>query len=90
MHQHSPGLQPPSPGIPGPAGQVSGARNIDTSIDCEGCQFRISYRDSNSLLSCRLPPGYELKAKPGSMVAMDASVKIKGKVRVSILGPKEP
>ena len=33
--------------------------------------------------SLRLPPGYQVKAKPGSMVAMDASVQIKGKLKVS-------
>jgi hypothetical protein len=63
-----------------PAPQASGARNIDTNVDFEGAQFRIAYRDNNSLLSVRLPPEYEVKAKSGSMVAMDASVKIRGKV----------
>ena len=36
------------------------------------------------MLSLRLQPGYQIKAKPGSMVAMDASVQIKGKLKVSL------
>ncbi|KAI0093099.1 tryptophan RNA-binding attenuator protein-like domain-containing protein, partial [Irpex rosettiformis] len=35
------------------------------------------------LLSLRLQQGAEVKAKPGSMVAMDASVQIRGKVKFS-------
>lgn len=71
-HQLAP---PPSAGVQG------GARNIDTNANFEGAAFRISYRDSNSLLSVRLQQGYEIKAKSGSMVAMDATVKIRGQVR---------
>ncbi|EKM54247.1 uncharacterized protein PHACADRAFT_257964 [Phanerochaete carnosa HHB-10118-sp] len=74
-------MPPQSPMPPQQGG--SGARNVDTSVNHEGAQFRVSYRDNNSLLSVRLPPGMELKAKPGCMVAMDATVKIKGKMKVS-------
>jgi uncharacterized protein (AIM24 family) len=49
----------------------------------DGVQYRIAYRDSNSLLSLRLQGGTEIKAKPGSMVAMDGSVQIKGKMKFS-------
>ncbi|KAI0812677.1 tryptophan RNA-binding attenuator protein-like domain-containing protein [Irpex lacteus] len=76
----------PPPGQGPPAGQapgVAGASNIETTGSAEGTQYRIAYRDSNSLLSLRLQPGVEIKAKPGSMVAMDASVQIKGKVKFS-------
>ena len=79
----SPGF--PQPGSHGHAGaqpQMGGARNIDTNLNYEGASFHIAYRDNNSLLSVRLPPDYELKAKSGSMVAMDASVKIRGKLKV--------
>ncbi|EIW63638.1 DUF124-domain-containing protein [Trametes versicolor FP-101664 SS1] len=50
----------------------------------EGVQFRINYRDSNSMLFLQLEPGAEVKAKSGSMVAMDATVKIKGKLKFSV------
>lgn len=75
---HSP--QPSSQALP-PA--QTGAEHIQTSGDFDGVRYTISYRDSNSLLSLRIPPGQEVKAKPGSMVAMDPTVQIKGKVRSS-------
>lgn len=56
---------------------------LPSSGEVEGAQYRIDFRDSNSLLSLRLQPQYQVKAKPGSMVAMDASVQIKGKLKVS-------
>ena len=73
------------PGAPPPqhAPQPQGASNIPTTGQAEGAQFRIDHRDSNSMLYLRLQPGYEIKAKPGSMVAMDASVQIKGKLKFS-------
>ena len=55
-----------------------------TTGSVEGASFKIDHRDSNSMLYLRLQPGYEIKAKPGSMVAMDASVQIKGKLKVSL------
>ncbi len=73
---------PPSQYVPQvPSPHVSGAVAItDTTGNFEGVQYRIDHRDSNSLLSLRLQPEYVVKGKPGSMVAMDASVKIRGKV----------
>ena len=58
-----------------------GAAHIQSSGDYEGVRYTISYRDSNTLLSLKIQPGCEVKAKPGSMVAMDPTVQIKGKVR---------
>ncbi|KAI0785687.1 DUF124-domain-containing protein [Abortiporus biennis] len=77
--QHAqPGVQP-GHGAP----QPNATRIIDTTGTYEGCQYRIDHRDSNSLLAVRLQPGYEIKAKPGSMVAMDPTVKLKGKLKFS-------
>ena len=74
------------PGAPPPqhAPQPQGASNIPTTGQAEGAQFRIDHRDSNSMLYVRLQPGAEIKAKPGSMVAMDATVRIKGKLKFSV------
>ncbi|OBZ70993.1 hypothetical protein A0H81_09032 [Grifola frondosa] len=74
---------PAYPPVPGPPA-IGGATNIPTNGVCEGAQYRIDHRDSNSMLYVRLQPEYELKAKPGSMVAMDASVRIKGKLKFSM------
>ncbi|KAL7281416.1 hypothetical protein ACG7TL_004729 [Trametes sanguinea] len=97
-HSQYPGMpMPPGPpgGTPGSHGpppppqshQSSGgaaASNLPTTGQIEGAQFRIDHRDSNTMLYLRLQPGYEVKAKPGSMVAMDASVSIKGKFKFSV------
>lgn len=74
---------PPSHGAPPPQA-AAGASNLPTTGQIEGVQFRIDHRDSNSMLYLRLQPGAEVKAKPGSMVAMDATVKIKGKLKFSV------
>ena len=60
--------------------QASGVQATETTGNFEGVQYRIAHRDSNSILSLRLQPGVEVKGKPGAMVAMDATVRIKGKV----------
>ena len=77
----NPGYPPQQSPMP-PQQGGGGARSIDTNLNYEGAQFRVSYRDNNSILSVRLPPGMEVKAKPGCMVAMDASVKIKGSMKL--------
>ncbi len=74
---------PPQHGAPPPQAPAS-ASNIPTTGSIEGVQFRIDHRDSNSMLYLRLQSGAEVKAKPGSMVAMDATVKIKGKLKFSV------
>jgi len=87
----------PQPGFPGgsyppPGGQgfappaaapphQGGAANLTGSL--EGGQFKIAQRDSNTLLYLRLQPGAEILTKPGTLVAMDPSVQIKGKVNFS-------
>ena len=59
---------------------TGGTSNVEAAGAFEGVKYRIAYRDSNSLLSLRLGEDTEVKAKPGSMVAMDSSVTITGKV----------
>ena len=88
--QPGPGFAAPGGGYPqqqhAPPPQPQGASTIvDTNGVFEGVQYRIDHRDSNSLLSLRLQPGYEVKAKPGSMVAMDPTVKLKGKVCTTLV-----
>ncbi|GBE81166.1 hypothetical protein SCP_0308920 [Sparassis crispa] len=72
---------PPGALTPDPPQGASSSVNITGSY--EGIQFKIGHRDSNAVLYCRLQPGYELLSRPGSMVAMDASVQIQGKVNFS-------
>ncbi|KAH9859118.1 tryptophan RNA-binding attenuator protein-like domain-containing protein [Lenzites betulinus] len=82
-HQGSFSGGPPPPTAP-PLQAQPGASNLPTTGQVEGVTFRIDHRDSNSMLYLRLQPGAEVKAKPGSMVAMDATVKIKGKMKFSV------
>ena len=85
-HQSSfggPGGPPQMPPHSSPAPPSSGPSSGTTTGQVEGAQFRIDHRDTNSVLYLRLQPQYQIKAKPGSMVAMDASVQIKGKLKVS-------
>jgi len=56
----------------------------ETTGHFNGADYRIDHRDSNTLLVLRLHPDVEIKARPGSMVAMDPSVKIRGKVKFSL------
>ena len=87
-HHHQQQQQPGYPGMPppGPAplAQQASSSNIATTGQVEGAQFRIDHRDSNSMLYVRLHPQYQIKARPGSMVAMDATVQIKGKLKFSV------
>lgn len=84
---------PAQPGFPGgpqfpqagpasfaPPPQLGSAVIHDTIGQFEGLHFRIDHRDSNSLLAVQLQPGFQIKVRPGAMVAMDATVKIQGKV----------
>lgn len=64
--------------------QSQGVANVVTTGQVEGAQFRVDHRDSNSMLYLRLQSGYQIKAKPGSMVAMDTTVQIKGKLKFSV------
>ena len=73
-------MPPRSPAPPAPAVQSSGL----LTGQVEGAVYKIDHRDSNAMLYLRLQPGYEVKGKPGSMVAMDASVQIRGKFKFSL------
>lgn len=62
------------------ASAASSSVIVDTTGSFEGMHYKIDHRDSNSILSMRLQPNYQVKGKPGSMVAMEATVQIQGKV----------
>ncbi|CCM01919.1 uncharacterized protein FIBRA_03991 [Fibroporia radiculosa] len=76
------GSFPPPQGTPPPAGP-SETGNARITGSYEGVQFKIDHRDDNTMLYMRIQPGYEILAKPGSMVTMDPSVQIKGKMNFS-------
>ncbi|KAJ5475516.1 hypothetical protein N7539_007803 [Penicillium diatomitis] len=78
-HKTAPAVQ--LPGAPTP-GQFVGAQatNEDNVGTFNGGSYRISHRDSNSLLTIQLAVGCPLKAKPGVMIAMSTTMSLRGEL----------
>jgi uncharacterized protein (AIM24 family) len=78
---HTPSL----PGIP-QNGQFVGvqATTGDDVGTFNGGSYRISHRDSNSILTIQLAMGCPITAKPGVMIAMSPSITLKGAVKFSM------
>ncbi|RMZ77754.1 hypothetical protein DV737_g4220, partial [Chaetothyriales sp. CBS 132003] len=49
-----------------------------------GGSFRISHRDTNSIITLQLAMGCPITAKPGAMIAMSPSITLKGAVKFSV------
>jgi uncharacterized protein (AIM24 family) len=49
-----------------------------------GGSYRISHRDTNSVLTIQLAMGCPITAKPGVMIAMSPSIMVKGNVKFSM------
>jgi len=49
-----------------------------------GGSYRISHRDTNSILTIQLAMGCPVTAKPGAMIAMSPSVTLKGAIKFSV------
>lgn len=49
-----------------------------------GGSYRISHRDSNSIVTIQLAVGAPLEAKPGTMIAMSPTMTLKGAVKFSM------
>ncbi|KAF3492167.1 uncharacterized protein GIQ15_01684 [Arthroderma uncinatum] len=73
------------PGAP-PSGQFVGtqATTADDVGTFNGGSYRISHRDTNSVLTIQLAMGCPLTAKPGAMIAMSPTVSLKGSVKFSM------
>jgi len=75
-HMASP---PPSQGQFAP--QAAGADDVGTF---NGGSYRISHRDTNTILTIQLAMGCPLTAKPGAMIAMSTTMTLKGNVKFSM------
>jgi len=67
-------------------GQFTGAK-ATTSDDVgtfNGGSYRVSHRDTNSILTLQLAMGCPISAKPGAMIAMSHSVTLKGNIKFSM------
>lgn len=67
------------------AGQFVGASAIVDDVGTfNGGSYRISHRDSNTILTVQLAMGCPLSAKPGTMIAMSPTITLKGAYKFSM------
>lgn len=68
-----------------PAGHFVGAgATVDDVGTFNGGSYRISHRDSNTVLTVQLAIGCPFQAKPGAMIAMSPTMQLKGEVKFSV------
>ncbi|RMJ03483.1 hypothetical protein CDV36_014990 [Fusarium kuroshium] len=68
-----------------PAGQFVGAQATSDDVGTfNGGSYRISHRDTNTILTIQLAMGCPMSAKPGAMIAMSPSVTLKGQIKFSV------
>ncbi|KAI4255556.1 MAG: hypothetical protein L6R42_006670 [Xanthoria sp. 1 TBL-2021] len=73
------------PGGAPAAGHFQGVTATQDDIGTfNGGSYRISHRDSNTILTLQLAMGCPLQAKPGIMIAMSPTVTLKGAIKFSI------
>ena len=74
------------PGGAPPTGQFTGA-GATTQDDVgtfNGGSFRVSHRDTNTILTIQLAFGCPITAKPGVMIAMSPTITLKGAIKFSM------
>ncbi|KAK7427875.1 hypothetical protein QQZ08_005648 [Neonectria magnoliae] len=66
-------------------GQFTGASATHDDVGTfNGGSYRISHRDSNTILTIQLAMGCPVTAKPGAMIAMSPTVTLKGQLKFSV------
>ncbi|TAQ88966.1 hypothetical protein B7494_g2706 [Chlorociboria aeruginascens] len=71
-------------GAPGATHFVGASTTQDDVGTFNGGSYRISHRDSNTILTLQLAMGCPLTVKPGAMIAMTPTITLKGAVRFSV------
>jgi uncharacterized protein (AIM24 family) len=76
---------PRMPGVP-EQGEFQGTQSTgaDDVGTFNGGSYRVSHRDTNSILTLQLAMGCPITAKPGVMIAMSPSVMLKGAIKFSV------
>lgn len=82
MNLNNPGQMPG--GAPSAEHFIGPSANQDDIGTFNGGSYRISHRDSNTILTIQLAMGCPVTAKPGAMVAMSPSITLKGEVKFSM------
>ncbi|KAF2674227.1 DUF124-domain-containing protein [Microthyrium microscopicum] len=72
------------PGGAPSAAHFTSQAHVDDVGSFNGGAYRISHRDTNSVLTVQLAIGCPLHAKPGSMVAMSPTITLKGEIKFSM------
>lgn len=60
------------------------APEVSESGSFQGISYTIKHRNTNSTLNFQLNPGDVIKAKPGTMIHMSASVQLQGAIKFSL------
>lgn len=77
--QHNAAIAPVIPGAAAPGQFVAATgTNEDSTGTFNGGSYRISHRDSNSLLTVQLAQNCPLTAKPGAMIGMSTTMTLRG------------
>lgn len=71
--------QPQSPQFTG-----AGSTQTDDVGTFNGGSYRVSHRDTNTILTVQLAIGCPLTVKPGAMIAMSPTITLKGNVKFSL------
>ncbi|OHE95325.1 hypothetical protein CORC01_09336 [Colletotrichum orchidophilum] len=71
-------------GAPPPQHFIGATAIVDDVGTFNGGSYRISHRDSNTILTVQLAMGCPLHAKPGVMVAMSHSITLRGQIKFSM------
>ncbi|KAF4836995.1 hypotheticall protein [Colletotrichum tropicale] len=71
-------------GAPAATHFLGATATVDDVGTFNGGSYRISHRDSNTILTIQLAVGCPLTAKPGVMVAMSHSITLRGQIKFSM------
>ncbi|PHH67725.1 hypothetical protein CDD82_1175 [Ophiocordyceps australis] len=71
-------------GAPPPGLFVGAGAVVDDVGTFNGGSYRISHRDTNTLLTIQLAMGCPLDGKAGAMIAMSPTVTVKGQIKFSV------
>ncbi|TLD05878.1 uncharacterized protein PgNI_08510 [Pyricularia grisea] len=63
---------------------VGATATVDDVGTFNGGSYRISHRDSNTILTIQLAMGCPLGAKPGAMIAMSHTITLRGRIKFSM------
>jgi uncharacterized protein (AIM24 family) len=71
-------------GAPPPGHFIGASATIDDTGSFNGGAYRISHRDTNTIVTIQLAMGCPLTVKPGLMIAMSPTITLKGNFKFSV------